>query len=95
MEQVALSPSAERVVFDWNNMAIGIVKAEKRDPRTREVRELVVNLNDAAKNLAGSTEAVVTIPASFIFGLRRDQVTLDRSFDEIFKATNLLTKKQV
>ncbi|HVL87740.1 MAG TPA: hypothetical protein VM681_07040 [Candidatus Thermoplasmatota archaeon] len=84
MEQTITS-TAGRVVIDWNNFQVGTVKEDARDPKTRELRGLVVALTEDARSRTGTSEQTLIIPASYIYGVRRDQVTLDRSFDEIRK----------
>jgi sporulation protein YlmC with PRC-barrel domain len=72
----------EKVVLDWNNFAIGKIREARVDPKTKSVRSLVISLSaEAQHRMPGAPH--LTIPVDYVFGVRREQVTLDRSFDEI------------
>lgn len=73
------------LVVDWNNIPIGKVREARRDARTHALRALVVDLSDAAQRRAGA-RAELEIPMQMVFGLRRREVQLDRSLEELFRA---------
>jgi hypothetical protein len=72
------------LVVDWNNFPVGKVREARRDARTHALRALVVDLSDAALRRAGE-RAQVEIPMQMVFGLRRREVQLDRSFEELVR----------
>ena len=69
-----------RPVFDWNNFEIGTVTGAGLDMR-KGVQTLIVDLNDKARSRLGHGK--LEVPMNFVFGIRRDEVVLDRSFEEI------------
>lgn len=71
----------EKLVLDWNNFAIGRIHEARLDPKTKTVRSLVISLSPEAQTRVKSPQ--LTIPVDYVFGIRRGEVTLDRSFDEI------------
>jgi len=78
----APSDLREKLVCDWNNFAIGRIHEAKVDPKTKAIRSLVISLSpEAHQRMPGAANLV--IPVDYVFGVRREQVTLDRSFDEI------------
>ncbi|HEV8358817.1 MAG TPA: hypothetical protein VGR28_00020 [Candidatus Thermoplasmatota archaeon] len=78
------SPSElrEKLVFDWNNFAVGRIHDAEVDPKTHTVRSLVVSLSPEARSKLGAQGSLV-IPINYVFGIRRGEVTLDRSFEEM------------
>jgi hypothetical protein len=74
----------EKPVYDWNHVPVGTVSGAVRDPKTRAARQLVLRLTPEAQTELGAPESV-ELPASFVFGVRRDSVTLDRSIHELKK----------
>jgi len=72
-------------VFDWNHVPVGHVTTTVRDPRTNATRQLVLTLSPEARSELGTSTSEVELPASFVFGMRRDQVTLDRTLTELKK----------
>lgn len=79
----------DKPVFDWHNRPIGTVADLRRDPRTKATRQVVVNLSQDARRTLGTTEELLEIPVSFIFGIRKDAVSLDRSVEELKKIETL------
>jgi len=77
----------EKLVLDWNNFALGKVHAAQRDPKTNLVRTLVVSLSREAQHRMGAPSQELVIPVHMVFGIRRSEVTLDRSIDEIGRLT--------
>lgn len=71
----------EKLVLDWNNFAVGKIREARVDPKTKTVRSLVINLSPEAQNRLKAPSLV--IPVDYVFGIRRGEVTLDRSFEEI------------
>ena len=76
-------------VFDWNRVPIGTVSETRRDPRTREARQLVLTLTPEAKKRLGTTAKTLELPANLVFGVRRDELTLDRSLTELKRIDRL------
>ncbi|MHB8605190.1 MAG: hypothetical protein ACYDCK_08010 [Thermoplasmatota archaeon] len=73
----------DKPVYDWNRFRLGTVADLRRDPKTRETRQLVVTLSAEAKAQMGTREDIVEIPVDYIFGIRKDAVSLDRSVGEL------------
>jgi hypothetical protein len=73
----------EKPVFDWNKVPLGRVTTTRRDPKTRATTQLVLTLSPEAQTQLGAKEPTIELPASFVFGMRRDGVTLDRSISEL------------
>lgn len=73
----------KKPVFDWNHVPVGHVEGAQRDPKTRDTRRLVLTLTPEAQQELGTQELTMELPASMIFGMRRDGVTLDRPISEI------------
>lgn len=71
----------QKPVFDWNHVPVGHVAAARRDPKTQTTTQLVITLSPEAKTELGVT--TLEVPASLLFGMRRDEVTLDRSISEL------------
>ncbi|MCA1812970.1 MAG: PRC-barrel domain-containing protein [Halobacteriales archaeon] len=72
----------EKLVLDWNNVPIGTIRDAQLDPKTKTVRSLLINLNSDAQTKLGAGQDVV-IPIQYVFGIRRGEITLDRSLGEI------------
>lgn len=75
----------KKPVFDWNHVPVGHVTETVRDPRTNATRQLVLKLSPEARTELGTSTAEIELPASLVFGMRRDQVTLDRTITELKK----------
>jgi len=75
----------QKPVYDWNHVPVGTVSGAVRDPKTRAARQLVLRLTPEAQTELGAKQPTVELPASFVFGVRRDSVTLDRSISELKK----------
>lgn len=73
----------QKPVFDWNHVPVGTVRTALRDPKTRAARQLVLTLTPEAKTRLGTQESTMEVPASIVFGVRRDGLTLDRSLSEL------------
>ena len=71
-----------RPVYDWNNFELGKVTGARMDSNS-SIRELIVDLNDDARQKLGARDQKLEIPMDFVHGVRRDEVTLDRSLAEI------------
>lgn len=76
-------------VYDWNHVPVGHVTQTVRDPRTNAARQLVLTLSPEARTELGASTDSIELPASLVFGMRRDQVTLDRSLTELKKIERL------
>jgi sporulation protein YlmC with PRC-barrel domain len=70
-------------VVDWNNRVIGRIDDADRDPRTHSLRALLVQPEGEARARLG--EGRIVIPMRLVFGMRRGEVILDRSIDEVVK----------
>lgn len=75
----------KKPVFDWNHVPVGHVATTRKDPKTRTARRLVLTLSPEARTELGLAEESIELPASMVFGMRRDEVTLDRSLSELKK----------
>lgn len=75
----------EKPVYDWNHVPVGTVRDAVRDPKTKAARQLVLTLTPEAQEKLGAKDATLELPASYVFGVRRDGVTLDRSLTELKK----------
>ena len=75
----------KKPVYDWNHVPVGTVSGAVRDPKTRAASKLVLTLTPEAQDKLGMEDATLELPASFVFGVRRDSVTLDRSLTELKK----------
>lgn len=75
----------KKPVFDWNHVPLGRIAETVRDPRTNATRQLVLTLSPEARTELGASSDRLELPASFVFGMRRDQVTLDRTITELKK----------
>lgn len=73
----------EKPVFDWNRVPVGTVSSALRDPKTRTTRQLVLTLSPEAQSELGIKEKTIEVPTSYVFGMRKDSVTLDRSLHEL------------
>lgn len=73
----------QKPVFDWNRVPVGTVSGALRDPKTRAARQLVLTLSREAREELGTDEETIELPASLVFGVRRDGLTLDRSLHEL------------
>lgn len=74
---------SDKPVLDWNQEPVGTVEEVTRDPATKAAEEIVVSLSSEARDEMGEAGEQIEIPLSYVFGIRRDSVTLDRSIDEI------------
>ena len=75
----------KKPVFVWNHVPVGHVSTTVRDPRTNATRQLVLTLSPEARSELGTSNDMLELPASLVFGMRRDQVTLDRTITELKK----------
>lgn len=75
----------KKPVYDWNHVPVGHVTDTVKDPRTHATRQLVLTLSPEARTELGTATESIELPASLVFGMRRDQVTLDRSLTELKK----------
>lgn len=75
----------KKPVLDWNSVPVGHVTGARRDPKTRDTRQLVLTLSPEAQRELGTSDVTLELPASMIFGMRRDAVTLDRPLSELRK----------
>lgn len=73
----------DKVVYDWHRIPLGTVVDAERDPKTHITRSLIVNLTPEAQSRMGTNQELITIPSSYVAGIRRDGVTLDRSLREL------------
>jgi hypothetical protein len=75
----------KKPVFDWNHVPVGTVSGAVRDPKTRAASKLLLTLSPEAQAGLGTLDTTLELPASYVFGVRRDSVTLDRSLTELKK----------
>jgi len=75
----------EKPVYDWNHVPVGTVSEAVRDRKTGAARQLVLTLTPEAQHELGTPDSTLELPASLVFGVRRDGVTLDRSLTELKK----------
>lgn len=73
----------DKPVLDWNQNPVGTVEEVTRDPATEAAEDIIVSLSEDARSEMAESEEQLEIPLSYVFGIRRDSVTLDRSLDEI------------
>lgn len=73
----------QKPVFDWNHVPVGRVTDARRDPKTRATTGLVLTLSPEAQTELGLASPTLEVPASLVFGVRRDGLTLDRSLSEL------------
>lgn len=81
----------DKPVYDWNGAPLGVVSDLERDPKTRAARRLIVNLTPEAKHTIGTAGDSLEIPISYVFGIRKDAVSLNRSAQEL-KASDAITR---
>lgn len=79
-------PAFAKTVVDWNHRPVGHVAREQRDPRTKTVRSLVIHLTGEAQRALHAEHRELVIPVQFVFGVRRDEVTLDRPLETLRQA---------
>lgn len=75
----------KKPVFDWNHVPVGHISNTVKDPRTHATRQIVLTLSPEARSELGTADEKLELPASLVFGMRRDQVTLDRTITELKK----------
>lgn len=85
----------DKPVLDWNQNPVGTVEEVTRDPATEAAEELVVDLSEAARREMADSEEQLEIPLSYVFGIRRDSVTLDRSLEEIGRMETEIEEPEV
>jgi hypothetical protein len=73
----------ERIVLDWNNVAVGRVRRAEVHPRTRGVAHLVVALTGEAQRRLAMAQGEVVIPVGMVHSLRPGEVVLDRPLEAI------------
>lgn len=81
----------KKPVYDWNHVPVGHVTETVRDPRTHATRQLVLTLSPEARTELGAAGDSIELPLSLVFGMRRDQVTLDRTLHELKKIDQFST----
>lgn len=79
----------QKPVFDWNHVPVGTVSSALRNPKTGTAKQLVLTLTPEAKTELGLDEATMELPASLVFGMRKDGLTLDRSLSQLKRTENL------
>lgn len=73
----------DKPVLDWNQNPVGTVEDVTRDPATKAAEDLIVSLSSEASDELREDDEKLEIPLSYVFGIRRESVTLDRSLEEI------------
>ena len=73
----------DKPVFDWNRFPIGTVADLRKDPKTKATRQVVVSLTPEAKTRLGADDDLLEIPISYVCGIRKDAVSIDRSLEEL------------
>ena len=81
----------DKTVYDWHRIPLGTVVDAERDPKTNATKSLIVNLNREAQFKMGTRRELLSIPASYVCGIREDGVTLDRSLRELRRIEVLST----
>lgn len=74
-------------VFDWDHEPLGTVLGSEHDPRTRDPTNLIVGLSSDARERLQTDKETLSLPFEYVFGIRRDEVRLNRGVQEI--ASNL------
>ncbi len=74
-------------VFDWEHEPLGTVLGSEHDPRTRDPTNLIVGLSSEARERLQTEKETLSLPFDYVVGIRRDEVRLNRVFQEI--ASNL------
>ncbi len=75
--------SEEKPVYDWHRRVVGTVHEVQKDPKTHAARDLIVTLSPEARQALGAPEGVARIPMTYVSGIRRESVTLDRGMNEL------------
>lgn len=70
-------------VFDWNDEPLGTVLGSEQDPDTHDPMSLIVGLSADAQEDLGTEKDTVALPFDMVFGIRRDEVRLERGVQEI------------
>jgi sporulation protein YlmC with PRC-barrel domain len=71
----------DKLVLDWNGLRVGRVRRVVGDSRTGAVRSLVLEVAPEAQSVLGTPTA--TVPVGYVRAVRRDELSLDRSVDEL------------
>lgn len=72
-----------RIVRDWDHKALGTVRRAVVDNKGGSMRGLLVHLNDDARRRVGASAPEVVVPARLVFSIRREELTLACSIEEI------------
>ncbi|HEV8360401.1 MAG TPA: hypothetical protein VGR28_08120 [Candidatus Thermoplasmatota archaeon] len=78
----ASPPGQPRRVLDWHSREVGHVLGAHRDPRTHQIDSLLVRLSPEARARIPARGSSMIVPMRRVFGLRRDEITLDCSLEE-------------
>lgn len=72
-----------KLVVDWDNRAVGRIRAARVDPRTRAVSSIVVSLSSDAQQRIPGGASEVEIPVRMVFSIRSSEVVLDRPLEAL------------
>ena len=70
-------------VYDWDHQPLGTVLGSEFDPRTHGPTSLIIGLSEDAREMLGTNEETIALPFDFVFGIRRDEVRLDRPMRDL------------
>lgn len=70
-------------VFDWNRQPLGTVLGSEVDPRTHDATSLIIGLTEDAQEQMGTDQSTISIPFDLVFGIRRDEVRLNRDIGSL------------
>ncbi len=70
-------------VFDWDHEPLGTVLGSEHDPQTRDPTALIVGLSADARERLETEKDTISLPFEYVFGIRRDEVRLNRGVQEI------------
>lgn len=70
-------------VFDWDHEPLGTILGSEHDPKTRDPTSLIVGLSADARDRLDTEKETVSLPFDWVFGIRRDEVRLNRGAQEL------------
>jgi sporulation protein YlmC with PRC-barrel domain len=73
-------------VFDWDSQPLGEVLGSEVDPKTRDPTSLIIGLSKDARERLDTEKETLSLPFDYVFGIRRDEVRLNRGVSELLNA---------
>lgn len=70
-------------VFDWEHEPLGTILGSEHDPQTRDPTQIIVGLSADAREQLETEKDTIALPFEYVFGIRRDEVRLNRGVQEI------------